>query len=219
MQLTHLWGAGGSHWAAPRNQLQLWASALAKGTDKTINLIYMFLMEGKPEETHTGRGSECKLKGPAPASSGIQDLLASRLYSTNHWAALHMMRNDSEMDKSVSWTSFFGHFEDIVKLMPLCSRFWWVFVHCCVATFTYIKDLSTSSTASILWFCGAPKKSAPSSVFLSLLALFWGDFNLLWCPNQNAARDLPLSWNQLSFCKGVSFWVTHFRTYDPSTLP
>lgn len=54
--------------------------------------------------------------------------------------------------------------------------------------------------------------------FLSVL-LSWGDFKLLRYLNQNTARDLPLSWNQLSFCKGVSFWVTHFSACDPNIHP
>ena len=47
----------------------------------------------------------------------------------------------------------------------------------------------------------------------------WGDFRLLRYPNQNTARDLPLCWNKFSFCSGVSFWVTHFSTYDPNSSP
>ncbi len=55
--------------------------------------------------------------------------------------------------------------------------------------------MSISCSAGLLYFCGALQlfKSAPSSVFRSLLVLSWEDFKPLRYPNQNTARDLPLS--------------------------
>ena len=89
-------------------------------------------------------------------------------------------------------------------------------------TFSLIVLLSTSEYSSFHWHTvvlqRCQKKSAPSSVFLSLLALSWGDFKLPRYSNQNTARDFPLSWNQLSFCSGVSFWLTHPHTYMTQTL-
>lgn len=85
-----------------------------------------------------------------------------------------------------------------------------------------ILRVSTSEYSPYHWHTvvlqSCQKKSAPSSVFLSLLALSWGDFKLPRYSIQNTARDFPLSWNQLSFCSGVSFWLTHLHTYMTQTL-